>query len=233
MKSLKRKLLIVEDEESIRFLLRQNMEYEGYDVLEAADGAEGLRLAEESAPDLILLDLMLPKMSGMEVCKRLRATGNAVPIIMLTARGEQMDKVIGLKTGADDYITKPFDVLELGARIEAIFRRLGKSGSSAKGEQQYRVGNAEIDFGSQVIRRNGQQAELSRTESDLLKYLIHNEGKVLPREQIIADVWGHEFLLSSRTIDTHVTYLRKKIEENPSDPQHILTVHRVGYKFVR
>jgi two-component system alkaline phosphatase synthesis response regulator PhoP len=233
MKSLKRKLLIVEDEEAIRFLLRQNMEYEGYEVLEAGDGEEGLRLAESSAPDLILLDLMLPKMSGMEVCKRLRATGNAVPIIMLTARGEQMDKVIGLKTGADDYITKPFDVLELGARIEAIFRRLGKPSTSAKGEQQYRVGNAEIDFGSQVIRRNGQQSELSRTESDLLKYLIHNEGKVLPREQIIADVWGHEFLLSSRTIDTHVTYLRKKIEENPSDPHHILTVHRVGYKFVR
>lgn len=230
MKSLKRKLLIVEDEEAIRFLLRQNMEYEGYDVLEAADGEEGLRLAENAGPDLILLDLMLPKMSGMEVCKRLRATGNAVPIIMLTARGEQMDKVIGLKTGADDYITKPFDVLELSARIEAIFRRLGKP---SKGEQQYRVGNAEIDFNSQVIRRNNVESELSRTESDLLKYLIHNEGKVLPREQIIADVWGHEFLLSSRTIDTHVTYLRKKIEENPSDPRHIITVHRVGYKFVR
>jgi DNA-binding response OmpR family regulator len=232
MSDLKKKLLIVEDEESIRFLLRQNMEFEGYEVVEASDGEEGLKLAQAEGPDLILLDLMLPKMSGMEVCKRLRAAGNAVPIIMLTARGEQMDKVIGLKTGADDYITKPFDVLELAARIEAIIRR-SASASKSKKSLPFQFGDVEVDFKAQVIRKGDQTHEMNRTESDLLKYFLDNEGKVLPREQIIADVWGHDFLLSSRTIDTHVTYLRKKIEDNPSDPQHIVTIHRVGYKFVR
>jgi DNA-binding response OmpR family regulator len=232
MSEQKKKLLIVEDEESIRFLLRQNMEFEGYDVVEAEDGEEGLRQAQSCDPDLILLDLMLPKMSGMEVCKRLRASGNQVPIIMLTARGEQMDKVIGLKTGADDYLTKPFDVLELAARIEAIIRRLGKKPKDKK-DSPYHFGQVEVDFQAQVIRREGINYEMNRTESDLLRYLISHEGKVLPREQIIADVWGHDLLLSSRTIDTHVTYLRKKIEQNPADPRHILTVHRVGYKFSR
>lgn len=232
MSDQKKKLLIVEDEESIRFLLRANMEFEGYEVTEASDGEEGLKLAQSENPDLILLDLMLPKMSGMEVCKRLRAAGNAVPIIMLTARGEQMDKVIGLKTGADDYITKPFDVLELAARIEAIIRRSGSNKKNNK-SSAFQFGRVEVDFKAQVIRKDDQTLEMNRTESDLLKYFLDNEGKVLPREQIIADVWGHDFLLSSRTIDTHVTYLRKKIEDNPSDPQHIITIHRVGYKFVR
>lgn len=228
MKSIKRKILVVEDENAIRFLLRENLEYEGYEVLEAENGLIALEIVEKSSPDLILLDLMLPQMSGMEVCKRLRSTGNVVPVIMLTSRGQQMDKVIGLKAGADDYITKPFDILELCARIEALLRRSGKPSESTK---LFHIGKVEIDFQAQVVRRNGEETELTRMESELLRYLILNEGKILTREQILADVWGHDYLLSMRTIDTHVTHLRKKIEENPAEPTHILTVHRVGYRF--
>lgn len=228
MKSIKRKILIVEDENAIRYLLRENLEYEGYEVLEAADGLKGLEMIEKDMPDLILLDLMLPHMSGMEVCKRLRSTGNTVPVIMITARSQQMDKVIGLKSGADDYITKPFDILELCARIEALLRRTGKPSESTK---LFHVGKVEIDFQAGVVRRDQEETELTRMESELLRYLILNEGKILTREQILADVWGHDYLLSMRTIDTHVTHLRKKIEGNPAEPQHILTVHRVGYRF--
>jgi two-component system alkaline phosphatase synthesis response regulator PhoP len=228
MKNIKRKILVVEDENAIRFLLRENLEYEGYEVLEAENGLAALESVEKSNPDLILLDLMLPQMSGMEVCKRLRSTGNATPVIMLTSRGQQMDKVIGLKSGADDYITKPFDILELCARIEALLRRSGKPAESTK---LFHIGKVEVDFQAQMVRRNGDETELTRMESELLRYLILNEGKILTREQILADVWGHDYLLSMRTIDTHVTHLRKKIEDNPAEPQHILTVHRVGYRF--
>ncbi len=228
MKSIKRKILVVEDENAIRFLLRENLEYEGYEVLDADNGATGFELAENEAPDLILLDLMLPQMSGMEVCKRLRASGNQVPVIMLTARDQQMDKIIGLKTGADDYITKPFDILELCARIEALLRRVGKPSEDIT---QYHIGKVEVDFQLHCVKNEGKEFELTRMESELLRYLILNEGKTLTREEILADVWGHDYLLSMRTIDTHVTHLRKKIEANPSDPKHILTVHRVGYRF--
>jgi two-component system alkaline phosphatase synthesis response regulator PhoP len=228
--TLKRKILVVEDEPSIAYLVKENLEFEGYHVVQAADGIEGLSAAEKEFPDLILLDLMLPRMSGMEVCKTLRSKGNDVPIIMLTARGENMDKVVGLKTGADDYITKPFDIQELTARIEAIFRRSGKQVTY---NDQLRIGSADVDFAANTIVRAEQTMELTRVEAQLLRYLVHNEGKVLPREQIMGDVWGHDYLLSSRTIDTHVTHLRQKIEENPANPRHIITVHRVGYKFLR
>lgn len=228
MKSIKRKILVVEDENAIRFLLRENLEYEGYEVLDADNGATGLALAEAEEPDLILLDLMLPQMSGIEVCKRLRANGNQVPIIMLTARDQQMDKIIGLKTGADDYITKPFDILELCARIEALLRRVGKPSENIT---NYHIGKVEVDFQLHCVKAEGKEFELTRMECELLRYLIMNEGKTLAREDILADVWGHDYLLSMRTIDTHVTHLRKKIEVNPSDPKHILTVHRVGYRF--
>lgn len=230
MNDLKRTILIVEDEESIGFLLQQNLEFEGFETIWAKDGEEGLNKAETQSPDLILLDLMLPKMSGMEVCKRLRAKGDTVPIIMLTAKGEQIDKVIGLKTGADDYITKPFDILELTARIEAIFRRLGKQSTQAS---ELKIRDLEIDFISNCIRRNGEEMPLTQVESQLLKYLVQQEGNVLTREQIMEDVWGHDYLLSTRTIDTHVTHLRQKIEINPAQPRHIVTVHRVGYKFIK
>lgn len=230
MKHLKRTILIVEDDDSIRFLLRQNLEFEGYEVLEAEDGEKGLAMTEKESPDLLVLDLMMPKMSGMELCKRLRQTGNEVPILMLTARGQSMDKVMGLKSGADDYLTKPFDILELSARIEALLRRVGKSPDHI---HKYQLRDLEIDFQAGTIVGAGQQYELKKLEMQLLQYFVHHEGKALPREQIMEDVWGHDHLLSHRTIDTHVTHLRKKIELDPAQPRHIVTVHRVGYKFLK
>lgn len=230
MKNLRRKILIVEDEESIRYLLEQNLEFEGFEVLLAEDGEQGLKMAETQNPDLVLLDLMLPKMSGMEICKRLRGTGNEVPIIMLTAKGQPMDKVIGLKTGADDYLTKPFEIMELIARIEALFRRSGKPTDY---ELPFQLNDILIDFKANVIRGPEGEQELTKMESQLMRYFIHHEGKILSRETIMEEVWGHDYLLSTRTIDTHVTHLRKKIEDNPSEPKHIVTVHRVGYKFLR
>lgn len=229
MAEQKRKILVVEDEESIRFLLKQNLEFEGYEVLEAIDGQQGLNAALDAEPDLIVLDLMLPQMSGMEVCKRLRSTGNDTPIIMLTAKGQQIDKVLGLKAGADDYLTKPFDILELSARIEALLRR---SGVQKKVAKSYQINDLEIDFAAGVIRNGSEEMALTKVEAQLLKYFVRNEGKVMSREEIMQDVWGHDYLLSTRTIDTHVTHLRQKIESNPSKPRHIVTVHRVGYKFI-
>ena len=228
---MKRKILIIEDEPSISFLLRQNLEFEGYEVEAAEDGEAGLEAAESTSPDLILLDLMLPKMSGMEVCKRLRSKGSDVPIIMLTARGQSIDKIMGLKNGADDYVTKPFDVMELSARIEAVLRRRGKS-VQYQDRLSLRPG-LDIDFAEQVVKRGEESLALTQQEAKLLQYLVHNEGQVLDREKIMSDVWGHDYLLSSRTIDTHITHLRQKIEVNASNPKHIVTVHRVGYKFMK
>lgn len=228
MRDLRRSILVVEDDESIRTLLQTNLEFEGYEVRVAEDGPSGLDMAEKTAPDLLILDLMLPGMSGIEVCKRLRARGNNLPIIMLTARSENLEKVMGLKSGADDYITKPFDILELSARVEAIFRRSGKQVNL----ETCRVGDAEIDFNANTIRKGDKEFAITQVEAQLLKYLVHHEGKILPREQIMEDVWGHDYLLSSRTIDTHVTHLRQKLEDNPSQPRYIVTIHRVGYKFV-
>jgi two-component system alkaline phosphatase synthesis response regulator PhoP len=227
MKDLKRSILIVEDDESIRTLLQQNFEFEGYAVHAAADGKQGYDQAIKQQPDLIILDLMLPVMSGMDVCQKLRDGGNNVPIIMLTARGENTEKIAGLRTGADDYITKPFDLMELMARVEAIFRRTGKNISL----DIVTVGSAEVNFTNNTITKDGKEHQITQVEAQLLKYLIHHEGKILEREKIMSDVWGHEYLLSSRTIDTHVTHLRQKLEDNPSQPRHIVTIHRVGYKF--
>lgn len=226
---MKRNILIIEDEPSISFLLQQNLEFEGYEVAVAEDGEAGLEAAETTGPDLILLDLMLPKMSGMEVCKRLRSKGSDVPIIMLTARGQSIDKIMGLKNGADDYVTKPFDVMELSARIEAVLRRRGKS-VQYQDRLTLRPG-LDIDFAEHVVRREEEELSLTQQEAKLLQYLVHNEGQVLDRDKIMNDVWGHDYLLSSRTIDTHITHLRQKIEVNASNPKHIITVHRVGYKF--
>lgn len=229
MNKLKHKILIVEDEEAIGFLLRQNLEYEGYEVDWAKDGEAGIKLSEQFEPDLILLDLMLPKVSGMEICKRLRAGGNEVPIIMLTAKGERIDKILGLKSGADDYITKPFDILELSARIEALLRRSGKRQVQ---EGSLMLGEKEIDFNKHCIREGETEHPMSQTEVQLLRYLMHHAGTVLSREQLMKDVWGHEVFINSRTIDTHITKLRQKVEPDPRHPKHIVTVHRVGYKFV-
>ncbi|MEM7368630.1 MAG: response regulator transcription factor [Bacteroidota bacterium] len=222
-------VLLVEDDPSLHELLQQNLSFEGYEILSARNGQEALEVATSQSVDVMILDLMLPRISGIEVCKQLRATGNQVPIIMLTARDTQMDKIRGLKTGADDYLTKPFDVMELLARIEALLRRVS---SKTAYQDQYVLGTLIIDFDQHSIRSPNQQIELTRQEALLLKYLVHHEGRVLSREQIMQDVWGHDLLFSHRTIDTHITRLRQKLEDNPRYPTYILTVHRVGYKFV-
>ena len=228
-KLVKQRILCVEDDPSLRSLIDQNLRFEGYEVLLAEDGLRGMEMIESEKIDLILLDLMLPKMSGIELCKQLRAKGNSVPIIMLTARDATEDKIRGLKTGADDYLIKPFDLMELLARIEAVLRR----GKGNKGYKEiYQLGNIHIDFKEQRITKGDEELNMTQQESLLLKYLVHHEGKVLSREEIFQDIWGHDHLYSMRTIDTHITKLRQKIEEIPSKPRHILTVHRVGYRFV-
>lgn len=223
-------ILVVEDDPAIASLLEQNLLFEGYQVSLAYDGKSGLEKAEAEHPALILLDLMLPRMSGLEVCKHLRAKGNKTPIIMVTARDQSMEKVRGLRLGADDYIAKPFDLMELLARIEAVLRRTGKSQVFL---EKVQLKDIVIDFGNNQILKQHGEIPLSRQEALLLKYLIHHEGQVLERSQILADVWGHDYLYSDRTIDTHITKLRQKIEPNPKSPCYILTVHRVGYKFVK
>jgi DNA-binding response OmpR family regulator len=222
------RVLIVEDDEAMAVALRDGFTYEGYEVRLAQDGVGGLKMATEGNPDLILLDVMLPKMSGLDVCRRIRQNGSKIPIIMLTARGQEIDKVLGLKIGADDYVTKPFGFLELMARVEAVLRR---ASGYAGGVDTYRFGDVEVDFKRMETRKGGTEITLSHREFDLLKFLIDHRGEVLPRERILAAVWGLESGSLTRTVDMHVAKLRKKIESRPSDPVHIITVHRVGYKF--
>jgi len=223
------KVLIVEDDESMSAALKDGFAYEGYEVRFAGDGAAGLKLATEEAPDLIILDVMLPKMSGLDVCKEIRKTGSAVPIIMLTARGQEIDKVLGLKLGADDYVTKPFGFMELMARVEALLRRAaGRSGQTA---DSCRFGDITVDFKKAEVRRKGKILDLSARELRLLRYFIEHKGEVIPRDRLLDEVWGYDEAPLTRTVDMHVAKLRKKIEGKPSDPQYIVTVHGLGYKF--
>jgi two-component system alkaline phosphatase synthesis response regulator PhoP len=209
--------------------LKDNFEFEGYEVLTAADGAAGLERARTQHPDLLLLDIMLPKLSGLEVCKTLRAEGFEAPIIMLTARGQEIDKVVGLELGADDYVTKPFSIRELLARVRAILRR---TEGGKKKLQRYRFAEVELDFEHYRGTRGGQALDMSPREFELLRYLIERKGEAVSREQLLEDVWGYENYPSTRTVDTHIAKLRAKIGDSGSEPKHILTIHGVGYKFV-
>jgi len=221
-------VLIVEDDHSIAVALKDGFDYEGYDVTIAGDGLAALRAVEQTNIDLIILDVMLPKMSGLDVCRRIRQNGSKMPIIMLTARGQEIDKVLGLKIGADDYVTKPFSFLELMARVEAVLRRAtGYDGSP----ESYKFGDVKIDFKKMETVKGKRAVSLSHREFDLLRYLIDHRGEVLPRDRILSAVWGYENGSFTRTVDMHIAKLRKKIEDRPSDPAHIVTVHRVGYKF--
>jgi len=222
------KVLIVEDDESMGTALKDGFSYEGYEVAFATDGATGLQMAKEQAPDLILLDVMLPKMSGFDVCKEIRATGSAVPIIMLTARGQEIDKVLGLKLGADDYVTKPFGFMELMARVEALLRRA--SGQSGRTET-FTFGDVSADFKRGEVRRKGKLLDMSARELKLLRYMIEHRGEVVPRDRLLDEVWGYDEAPMTRTVDMHVAKLRKKIEAKPHDPQFLLTIHGLGYKF--
>jgi DNA-binding response OmpR family regulator len=223
-------VLIVEDDEAMSIALRDGFQYEGYSVTVAKDGEAGLQMATAELPDLILLDVMLPKMTGLDICKHLRGSGSAVPIIMLTARGQEIDKVLGLKLGADDYITKPFGFMELLARAEAVLRRARPSAPAAPPDT-YRFGDICVDFRRHEASRGSELIDLSPREFQLLAFFIQHRGEVIHREKLLDAVWDYNSIPFTRTVDMHIAKLRKKVEDNPSDPRHIVTVHRLGYKF--
>lgn len=222
-------ILLVEDEPEMVLGLRDNFELEGFDVLVARTGEDGLRLAMEKKPDLIVLDVMLPAMSGLDVCRNLRRRGADMPILLLTARGQEIDKVIGFETGADDYVTKPFGLNELIARIRALLRRT----SRANGElERYTFGNIDVDFKMYRATKAGIPLELSPREFELLRYFIAHRGEAVTRDQLLNEVWGYEESPFTRTVDNHIAKLRQKIEATADAPQYLITVHRVGYRFL-
>ena len=220
----------MEDEPGLVLTLTDRLKSEGYQVSSATDGPGAMAVASKQHFDVILLDVMLPGMSGFDVCRDLRQQGLKTPIIMLTARGQVMDKVLGLKMGADDYLTKPFDMLELLARVEVQLRRASAlSGTSAA---EYRFGDVAVNFRKAEVIRNGTPLDLSAREFLLLKYFIEHREATLTRDELLNEVWGYHSMPSTRTVDVHVAWLRQKIEDNPKHPQYILTVHGMGYKFV-
>ncbi len=223
------KILIVEDEPNMVSGLRDNFEYEGYHVITASDGSEGLERALSDSPDLVVLDVMMPKMSGLDVCKQLKAKRPSIPIIMLTARGQEVDKVVGLELGADDYVTKPFSIRELLARVKAVLRR---AHTLPKEQDRYSFGDVEVNLRSYQLLRKGKPVDFSAKEFELLKYFICHAGETLSRDRLLEDVWGYDHYPTTRTVDAHIVRLRQKLEPNPAEPRFILTVHGVGYKFV-
>jgi DNA-binding response OmpR family regulator len=227
--SVKTRILIVEDEPAMVAGLRDNFEYEGYDVISAADGTEGLARALADNPDLVVLDVMMPRMSGLDVCKQLKAKRPALPIIMLTARGQEIDKVVGLELGADDYVTKPFSIRELMARVKAVLRRVAPPASA---REVYRFSDIEVNIRANEVRRAGNLIDLSAKEFALLAYFISNPAETLSRDRLLDAVWGYENYPNTRTVDTHIVHLRQKLEPKPEEPRFILTVHGSGYKFV-
>jgi two-component system alkaline phosphatase synthesis response regulator PhoP len=223
------KILIVEDEPGMVAGLRDNFEFEGYQVLSAMDGVAGLERALADSPDLVILDVMMPRMSGLDVCKQLKSKRPAIPIIMLTARGQEVDKVVGLELGADDYVTKPFSIRELLARVKAVLRR---AGSLPKDKERYSFGEVEVNLRSCQVSRQGRSVEFSSKEFDLLKYFLAHPGEALTRDRLLEEVWGYDKFPTTRTVDAHIVRLRQKLEAKPEDPRFFLTVHGTGYKFV-
>ena len=226
------RILVVEDDPSIRMGLEDTLTAKGYEVDAVARGGEGAERALSGRYDLIVLDVMLPDLDGFEVCRRIRASrgpARRVPVIMLSARGAELDRVRGLELGADDYVTKPFSITELLARVRAVLRR---AGGRPSGLETCRIGDIEIDFRTHQAHRAGQRIDFTAREFDLLRYLVAHTGQVVTREQILNQVWGYEESPTTRTIDNFVAKLRQKIERAPHEPEHILTVHGAGYKFV-
>jgi two-component system alkaline phosphatase synthesis response regulator PhoP len=226
---MKTRILIVEDEPAMVAGLRDNFEYEGYDVISAGDGVQGLERALAEHPDLVVLDVMMPRMSGLDVCKQLKAKRPSLPIIMLTARGQEIDKVVGLELGADDYVTKPFSIRELMARVKAVLRRASPGSATP---EVYRFSDVEVNVRSNEVHRAGEPVELSAKEFALLAYFVAHPAETLSRDRLLDAVWGYENYPSTRTVDTHILHLRQKLEANPEEPRLILTVHGSGYKFV-
>jgi len=221
-------ILVVEDDRSTRMAVVENLQFEGYQTLIAGDGEEGLKIALSKRPDLIILDIMLPKVNGYEVCETLRKHGLTMPVLMLTAKGQEYDKVLGLELGADDYIAKPFSVRELMARVKASLRREKRLRSES---EPLAFGDCVIDFEKRQLFRAGKEVPLTKTEYDLLKHLATHAGRVIERQALLNAVWGFDYYGTARTVDRFVTVLRKKIEKSPTRPRHILTVHGAGYRF--
>ena len=224
------KILVVDDEKPIVDILKYNLSKEGYNVLVAYDGDEAINIGLKENPDLILLDIMLPKQDGFSVCKKLREKITS-PIIMLTARGEEVDKVLGLELGADDYITKPFSMRELMARVKANLRRVILSGSEDDNDDVVRLGDLELDLKSYVVRKKGEPLELTFREYELIKYLGTQAGQVFTREKLLEEVWGYEYYGDIRTVDVTVRRLREKVEDDAANPTYIITKRGVGYYF--
>jgi DNA-binding response OmpR family regulator len=223
-------ILVIEDDPAILRGLADNLKFESYNVITANNGEAGLDAARRQKPDLVILDLMLPRLSGYEVCRKLRAEGNMVPILMLTARGEETDRVLGLDLGADDYVTKPFSVREVMARVRSLLRRTQPAKAAMPDE--LRFGNVAIDFRSYEATRAGKPLEMTRKEYGVLRLLASRAGEVVTREELLNEVWGYENYPTTRTVDNHIAGLRAKIERDPAEPEHLRTVHGVGYKFV-
>ena len=223
-----RKILIVEDDPGIQMSLQDEFESEGYQAFVASDGVKGLTMTKEKKPDLIILDIMLPELDGYEVCKRLRKEGNNTPIIMLTVKDKEIDKVLGLEFGADDYVTKPFSLRELLARVKSIFRRIEDHPTEI---HSFCIGETEFDFKKYEARKRGQKIEYTPLEFQMLRLLVRQKGEVLTRDNFLDHIWGEDNLVvSSRTIDSHIANIRKKIEEDPSNPKFITSIRGVGYK---
>lgn len=230
---MKRRLLLIEDEPSLVLTLEDRLRAEGYEVVSEQGGQTGYARAREESFDLLLLDLHLPGKGGLDICRDLRRDGKELPILMLTARGQVVDKVVGLKLGADDYLSKPFDMMELMARIEALLRRGGGAGSgTGNAASRYAFGNVEVDFEAAEAKKAGRPIELSTLELRLLRYFLDKRGKVVSRDELLDKVWGYDSTSMTRTVDVHVSSLRQKIEDQPGKPRHLITVHGQGYKFL-
>lgn len=224
-----RRILIVEDNPDLAFGLRNNLEIEGYDIAVAEDGLAGLREARASSPDLIILDLMMPGLDGYRVLRTLRDEGNSTPVLILSAKGEEADKVRGFRMGADDFVTKPFSLLELLARVEALLRR-SASDERVPAEETHQFGDVRIDVAARRVTRAGANVELTDREFSLMVALVRRAGAVVTRQELLLEVWGHRGRVMSRTVDTHVAELRRKLEVDPAAPRHIVTVRKRGYR---
>jgi DNA-binding response OmpR family regulator len=226
------RILLVDDEQSIQALLSYPLRKEGYEVVQATDGRQALERFEEQSFDLVVLDLMLPKIDGLEVCRRLR-TRSSVPIIMLTAKSEEIDKVVGLELGADDYITKPFSMREFSSRIKAALRRveMSRPTETAPDEAPLEVGQLRIEFPKRTVRARGVDAQLTFVEFEILSALARSPGRVYTRDMLLQRIWGDSAYRDPRTIDVHIRHLREKIERDPKDPEYLFTVRGVGYRF--
>jgi DNA-binding response OmpR family regulator len=223
------RILVIEDEPEMQRGLRDNLEFEKYTVTVIGDGTKGLKTLLDGKFDLVLLDVMLPGISGFDICKKARAAGIKTPIIMLTAKGEEIDKVLGLEFGADDYITKPFSLRELLARVKAVLRRTPVETAV---QESIKIGDIEIDFATYIAKKKGKPVDMTPKEFEILRYMVHHAQQVISRDDLLKHVWGYDESITSRTVDNFILKLRKKIEKDPSKPKYIVSIHGIGYKFI-